>query len=163
MVLELFLWSLVPARVLGLVRNWFQEESVPCLFEVLTPLMLSTCPTTGLQPQLEMGTFCWGRGGWGRKKPASKHFKYMAFVSLSLRLCLCLSVSLCLSLSVCLSLSLSLSLSLCLCVCVCVCVCVVLFCFSETGFLCVCPGCPGTHSVDQAGLELTEIHLPLPP
>ena len=24
-------------------------------------------------------------------------------------------------------------------------------------------GCPGTHSVDQAGLELTEIHLPLPP
>jgi hypothetical protein len=25
------------------------------------------------------------------------------------------------------------------------------------------PGCPGTHSVDQAGLELTEIHLPLPP
>jgi hypothetical protein len=25
------------------------------------------------------------------------------------------------------------------------------------------PGCPGTHSVDQAGLELTEIYLPLPP
>jgi hypothetical protein len=24
------------------------------------------------------------------------------------------------------------------------------------------PGCPGTHSVDQAGLELTEILLPLP-
>jgi hypothetical protein len=24
------------------------------------------------------------------------------------------------------------------------------------------PNCPGTHSVDQAGLELTEIHLPLP-
>jgi hypothetical protein len=24
------------------------------------------------------------------------------------------------------------------------------------------PGCPGTHSVDQAGLEL-RIHLPLPP
>jgi hypothetical protein len=24
-------------------------------------------------------------------------------------------------------------------------------------------GCPGTHFVDQAGLELTEIHLPLPP
>ena len=23
-------------------------------------------------------------------------------------------------------------------------------------------GCPGTHSVDQAGLELTEIHLRLP-
>jgi hypothetical protein len=25
------------------------------------------------------------------------------------------------------------------------------------------PGSPGTHSVDQAGLELTETHLPLPP
>ena len=25
------------------------------------------------------------------------------------------------------------------------------------------PGCPGTHSIGQAGLELTEIHLPLPP
>jgi hypothetical protein len=25
------------------------------------------------------------------------------------------------------------------------------------------PGCPGTHFVDQADLELTEIHLPLPP
>jgi hypothetical protein len=25
------------------------------------------------------------------------------------------------------------------------------------------PGCPGTHSVDQAGLKLTEILLPLPP
>jgi hypothetical protein len=25
------------------------------------------------------------------------------------------------------------------------------------------PGCPGTHSVAQAGLELTEIRLPLPP
>ena len=24
------------------------------------------------------------------------------------------------------------------------------------------PGCPGTHPVDQAGLKLTEIHLPLP-
>lgn len=24
-------------------------------------------------------------------------------------------------------------------------------------------GCPRAHSVDQAGLELTEIHLPLPP
>jgi hypothetical protein len=29
----------------------------------------------------------------------------------------------------------------------------VLFWFFETGFLCS-PGCPGTHSVDQAGLEL---------
>jgi hypothetical protein len=25
------------------------------------------------------------------------------------------------------------------------------------------PGCPGSQSVDQTGLELTEIHLPLPP
>ena len=29
-------------------------------------------------------------------------------------------------------------------------------------FLCN-PGCSGTHSVDQAGLELTELHLPLSP
>jgi hypothetical protein len=29
-----------------------------------------------------------------------------------------------------------------------------------SGFLCS-PGCPGTHFVDQAGLELTEICLPL--
>jgi hypothetical protein len=32
------------------------------------------------------------------------------------------------------------------------------FCFSfwffETGFFCYSPGCPGTHFVDQAGLEL---------
>jgi hypothetical protein len=34
--------------------------------------------------------------------------------------------------------------------------------FQDTVSLCS-PGCPGTHSVDQAGLELTEIHLPLPP
>jgi hypothetical protein len=27
----------------------------------------------------------------------------------------------------------------------------------------VCLGCPGTHSVDQAGLELTEICLSLAP
>ena len=26
-----------------------------------------------------------------------------------------------------------------------------------------CPGCPETCSVDQAGLELTGIHVPLPP
>ena len=36
--------------------------------------------------------------------------------------------------------------------------CFVLFCFVffffKTGFLCN-PGCPGTHSVDQAGLELS--------
>jgi hypothetical protein len=25
------------------------------------------------------------------------------------------------------------------------------------------PGCPGTHSVDQADLSNSEIHLPLPP
>ena len=25
------------------------------------------------------------------------------------------------------------------------------------------PGCPGTHSVEQADLEVTEIHLPLLP
>jgi hypothetical protein len=31
----------------------------------------------------------------------------------------------------------------------------VLFCFFETRFLCAAlPGCPGTHFVDQAGLEL---------
>jgi hypothetical protein len=32
------------------------------------------------------------------------------------------------------------------------------------GWVSLCsPGCSGTHSVDQAGLELTEIHLPLHP
>jgi hypothetical protein len=38
------------------------------------------------------------------------------------------------------------------------------FCFGDRVSLCS-PGCPGTHSVDQAGLqvELTEIHLSLPP
>jgi hypothetical protein len=35
-------------------------------------------------------------------------------------------------------------------------------CFFETGFLCVVPGCPGTHSVDQAGLELKSVCLCLP-
>ncbi|KAM7317276.1 hypothetical protein ACRRTK_023578 [Alexandromys fortis] len=45
----------------------------------------------------------------------------------------------------------------------------VLFCccccclFFEIGFLCGFGACPGTSSVDQAGLELTEIRLPLPP
>ena len=29
--------------------------------------------------------------------------------------------------------------------------------------LCNSSSCPGTRSVDQAGLECTEIHLPLPP
>ena len=38
-----------------------------------------------------------------------------------------------------------------------------LFGFSKIGFLCVAPSFPGTHSVDQAVLKLTEIHLPLPP
>jgi hypothetical protein len=33
------------------------------------------------------------------------------------------------------------------------------FLFGETGFLCS-PGCPVTHSVDQAGFKLTEIYLP---
>ena len=33
----------------------------------------------------------------------------------------------------------------------------------KTGLLCVALAVSGTHSVDQAGLELTEIHLPLPP
>ena len=37
------------------------------------------------------------------------------------------------------------------------------FCFFETRFLCSFGACPGTHSVDQAGLELTEIRLPPPP
>ena len=31
----------------------------------------------------------------------------------------------------------------------------------ETGFLCNSCGCPGNHSVDQAGLKFTEIHLAL--
>jgi len=51
------------------------------------------------------------------------------------------------------SLSLSLSLSLIFCL-------FVLFCFWEKVSLCN-PGCPGTHSLDQAGLEF-EIPLPLP-
>jgi hypothetical protein len=36
------------------------------------------------------------------------------------------------------------------------------FGFQDRVSLCS-PGCPGTHSVDQAGLKLTEILLPLPP
>ena len=50
---------------------------------------------------------------------------------------------------------------------------VFLFCFSSVFCFVIffrdrvslyCFGaCPGTHSVDQAGLKLTEIHLPLPP
>jgi hypothetical protein len=36
------------------------------------------------------------------------------------------------------------------------------FCLFETNFLCSF-GCPGAHSVNQAGLGLTEIHLLLPP
>ena len=38
-----------------------------------------------------------------------------------------------------------------------------LFVFRGRVSLCNSSGCPGTHLVDQAGLELTEIHLPLPP
>jgi hypothetical protein len=34
--------------------------------------------------------------------------------------------------------------------------------FSRQVFLCS-PDCPGTHSVDQAGLKFTEIYPPLPP
>ena len=34
---------------------------------------------------------------------------------------------------------------------------------TETGFLSSFGACPGTPSVAQAGLKLTEIHLPLPP
>jgi hypothetical protein len=41
------------------------------------------------------------------------------------------------------------------------------FQFSETEFFCAAllssSGCPGTHSVDQAGLELSEILQPVPP
>jgi hypothetical protein len=36
------------------------------------------------------------------------------------------------------------------------------FSFQNRVSLCS-PSCPGTCFVDQAGLELTEIHLPLPP
>ena len=38
-----------------------------------------------------------------------------------------------------------------------------LFLFFQDRVSLCSPGCPGTRSVDQAGLELTEIHLPLPP
>ena len=34
--------------------------------------------------------------------------------------------------------------------------------FQDRVSLCNSPGCTGTRSVDQAGLRLTEIHLPLP-
>ena len=43
---------------------------------------------------------------------------------------------------------------------------VLLFCFVtflRQGSLCNSPGCPGSHSVDQTDLKLTEIHLPLAP
>jgi hypothetical protein len=39
---------------------------------------------------------------------------------------------------------------------------VFVFVFQNRVSLCS-PGCPKTHSVDQAGLKITEIHLPLPP
>jgi len=63
------------------------------------------------------------------------------------------------------------------CVCV-MCVCVVGVCVWCVYVCCVCvlcifvfqdkvslysPGCPGTHSVHQPGLELREIRLPPPP
>ena len=38
----------------------------------------------------------------------------------------------------------------------------VLFCFFRDRVSMYSPGCPGTHSVDQAGLN-SETHLPLPP
>ena len=41
---------------------------------------------------------------------------------------------------------------MCMCVCVCVCVCV----FRDSLSL-YSPGCPGTHFVDQAGLELRDL------
>jgi hypothetical protein len=40
----------------------------------------------------------------------------------------------------------------------------ILFCFAFVfqDWVSLCSfGCPGTHSIDQAGFELTEIHLPL--
>ena len=39
---------------------------------------------------------------------------------------------------------------------------VCLFCFLRQGSLCIALTVPGTHYIDRAGLELTEIHLPLP-
>ena len=38
-----------------------------------------------------------------------------------------------------------------------------LYCFSETGFLCSFGASPGTCFVDQTSIELTEIRLPLSP
>lgn len=37
------------------------------------------------------------------------------------------------------------------------------FFFSEKGFLHSFRMCPGTHCIDEAGLQLTDIHLPLSP
>ena len=38
------------------------------------------------------------------------------------------------------------------------------FCFLGQGFFSVLFGaCPGTHPLDQASLELKDIHLPVPP
>ena len=40
---------------------------------------------------------------------------------------------------------------------------VVVECVYKRGRGALCsPGCPETHCVDQSGIELTEIHLPLP-
>lgn len=38
-----------------------------------------------------------------------------------------------------------------------------LFFFRDRVSLCNSPGCPGTNSLDQARVEFTEVHLPLPP
>ena len=43
------------------------------------------------------------------------------------------------------------------------CLCCFVFFFQDRVFLCGSPGCLGTHSVDQAGLELIDICLFLPP
>jgi hypothetical protein len=40
--------------------------------------------------------------------------------------------------------------------------CFVLFCFLRQSFSLGSAGCSESHPVDQAGLKLTEIHLPLP-
>ena len=39
---------------------------------------------------------------------------------------------------------------------------IIYFWFFQAGFLCSFGACPGTHSLDQVGLKLKEIHLPLP-
>lgn len=36
-----------------------------------------------------------------------------------------------------------------------------LYLFYEAGFFCDSPGCPGSEFIDQVGLKVTEIYLPL--